>query len=116
MSRLVATHLLRSKEEAERHLNSSDTQLVGYVTLDMDYNTPDDTSVSSAQTACTVIYSGKSYYAVDGWPEGFLKSLLKKEDYPLIAKEGNQRRLLRSASDKEAIEEAKDILKEHYFD
>jgi len=101
----------RTPEDATAHRKSAGPQLVGYVVLTHRYGIFRRGSVNAAEIAMTVIYENERYYAVDGHPERFLRSLLDKEQFPRLAEDPIQRYLLAATTDREAIEGAKSILK-----
>ena len=109
-------HVMRTKKESLAHQDSTEIQYVGYATLTGPYTTSRNSQPSSCTTACTVIFENGRYYGINGWPEDYLRSLLDKNKFPLIAKQTRQKYALAAKTDQEAISEAEDILKRSYLE
>ena len=104
--------LSRTQAEAESLKTSPELQLVGYVTCRHQYGllNPKRQSVGSAEAGCTVLCRSGQYYVVHYMLEIYLRSLLRKEDYPLLAKDDAELHKLKAVSDSQALQEAADGL------
>ena len=102
----------RSQAEAESLRKSAELQLVGYVTCRRQYGifNPKRQSVKAAEAGQTVLCRNGQYFVAGGMLDSYLRTLLREEDYPLLAQGPAELRKLQAASDYQALHEAADDL------
>jgi hypothetical protein len=106
------TVISRSLSQAEASRGSAGIQLVGYAEREYTYGVFSGSKSDWGMQAVTVIAEGGTYYAIRGWPERFLRSLLDPGKYPHLATEALERIPLKASTDKEAVEEARALMKQ----
>ena len=87
-------------------------QLAGHVTLTRRYGVMHRGKVSSSAYPGTIIYEDRQYFLVVSSPTTYVRSLLDKKEYPLLAMPKLDRQPIDATTIKDATEKAKIILRQ----
>ena len=108
--------LLRTQDEAQLQRKSPHIQLVGYVTHTRRYGlfSRGRKSAGAAEMSLTVLCKDGRYYTTGGLPRDYLRTLLREEDQPALAKSPVALQHVEATSDRDALAEAKEQVRKAF--
>ena len=108
--------MFRTEEVGNLRKGSPHLQLVGSITRTLRYGvfTRPRGAPDASEMSITVVCRGGQYFAAYGLPRDYLRTLLRKEEFPELAEAPSELRELDGASDSEAMDSASEVLRKSF--